>query len=388
MKLKRMIALGLALVLLMTALVGCSSKGKTLLTLEKEKITVNTVYLFLSRMKGYVVSAYGDAAYNDSFWDTLMDTDGKTYDEYYTDQIVENAKTYAAALHMFRERGLALSDEAMDKIDAELQEIIDNEWDGSKSALNAKLAEYGANYDVLREAKIIEAKIECLRDDLFGSDGSKIGGDLKEDYYQKNYRCFKHMFFYTYRFVTEPGEDGKDKVVTGKDGYPLTEDMTEKEIRLVIDRANEAMALAVTKEENGKKYGDEGLFDALLSEKSNDGKYLYSEDPGMQTYKNGIYLTEESDYDSPEVVEALFDMDVGEIRLVRSSDGFHVVMRYQNDAGAYADEANEDCFGDFIPKLEDLLLSDYLRKYKELVEVDEKTLEGMSIKNVAPNLQY
>ncbi len=390
MKLKKYIALLLALVLVMAAVTGCAAKGKTLLKLEKEKITVNTFYLFLSRMKGYLISsaAYGESARMDSFWETLMDTDGKTYDDFYTDQILDNVKTYAAALHLFRERGLELPDETIDAIDAELQEIIDNEWDGSKTEFNAKLAEYGANYDVLREAKIIEAKIEYLRDDLFGSDGSKIGADLKEEYYQANYRRFKHLFFYTYRFVTETDEEGNEKVVTGSDGYPKTEDMTEQEIRLVIDRANEALAKAVVEEKDGKKYGDAGLFDALLAEKNDEGKYVYSEDKGMQLYPNGIYLTEDSAYDSPEVVEALFDMDVGEIRLIRSDNGFHVLMRYENDEGAYADESNEDSFATFISNLEDVLLIDYLRKYKELVEVDEKAYEGISMKDVSPNLHY
>ena len=167
MKLKKYVALLLALLLVTAAITGCAAKGKTLLKLEKEKITVNTFYLFLSRMKGYlsVGSAYGENAWNDSFWDTMMDTDGKTYDEFYTDQILDNVKTYAAALHVFRERGLKLPDETIDAIDAELQEILDNEWNGSKAEFNAKLAEYGANYDVLREAKIIEAN----RDELMKS---------------------------------------------------------------------------------------------------------------------------------------------------------------------------------------------------------------------------
>lgn len=390
MKLKKYIALLLALVLLMTAVVSCSSKGKMLMELEKDKITVNTFYLFLSRMKGYLVSnaGYGEAARANSFWDTLMNTEGKTYDDYYTDQILDNTKTYLAALHLFRERGLKLPDETIDAIDAELQEILDNEWNGSKAEFNAKLAEYGANYEVLREAKIIEAKIEYLRTDLFGTDGSQIGADLKEDYYQTNYRRFKHLFFYTYHFVTETDKDGKETIVTDKNGYPMTEDMTEKEIRLVIDRANEAMEKAVTEEKNGKKYGDAGLFDAMLAEKDADGKYVYCEDKGMQLYPNGIYLTKDSEYDSPEVVEALFDMDVGEIRLVRSENGFHVLMRYENDIGAYADTANKDSFNGFVSKLEDLLLTDYLRPYKELVEVDEKAYVGISMKDVTPNLHY
>ncbi len=388
----------LALVMLLGVLGSCAAKGQTLMKLEKEKITVNTFYLFLSRLKGYLstANAYGLSAENDGFWDTMMSTDGTTYDAYYTNQILENTKLYAAALHAFRERGLKLPKETVKAIDAELQEIIDTEWEGSKTEFNKKLATYGANYDVLREAKIIEAKIEYLREDLFGTDGSKIGAELKEDYYQKNYRHFKQMFFYTCNFVTETDKDGNEKIVTGSDGYAKTEPMTEKEIQHVIDRTSEAFGKAVVDGvsfldawKNGKAAkGDTVLFDALLNETNANGKYVYTEDPGRETYPNGIYLKADSDYDFPEVRDTVFEMEVGEIRVIRSDYGFHVVMRYENDAGAYADAANSDCFTGFASNLEDLLLEEYLAPYLELVAVDTKAYEGISIKDVAANLHY
>ena len=399
MKLKRYIALLLALVLVMAAVCGCAAKGKTLLKIEKEKITVNTFYLFLSRMKGYLstANAYGENVNSDSFWDTLMNTDGTTYDAYYTDKILDNVKTYAAALHLFRERGLKLPKETTKAIDEELQEIIDNEWNGSKTEFNAKLSQYGANYDVLREAMIIEAKIEYLRNDLFGASGEKIGTQLKEDYYQENYRRFKHLFFYTYHFVTETGDDGTEKILTDSYGNPKTEPMTETEIQLVIDRVSEAYGKAVAEGspsfldawKNGKTaFGDAGKFDALLSEKDDNGKLLYNEDKGMDLYPNGLYIKADSDYDFAEVRDAVFQMGEGEIRVIRSEHGFHIVMRYENNVGAYADTANADCFANFINELEDKLLTDYLRNYKELVEVDEKAYKGISMKDVEPNLHY
>ena len=75
MKLKRYVALLLALIMLLGVLVGCAAKGQTLITLKKEKISVNTFYLYLSRLKGYLstANAYGLSAEEDSFWDTLME---------------------------------------------------------------------------------------------------------------------------------------------------------------------------------------------------------------------------------------------------------------------------------------------------------------------------
>lgn len=398
MKLKKYVALMLALIMLLGVLASCAAKGQTLLKMEKDKITVNTVYLYLSRLKGYLstANAYGLSAEEDSFWDTLMSTDGMTYDAYYTNQILENAKLYVAALHVFRERGLELPKETVKAIDDELQEIIDTEWDGSKTEFNKKLATFGANYDVLREAKIIEAKIEYLRADLFGADGSKIGTQLKEDYYQKNYRRFKQMFFYTCNFVTELDADGNEKVVTDSNGYAKIEPMTEKEIQHVIDRTTVAFDKAVVdgvsfldawKNKKTAK-GDSVLFDAMLNETDANGKYVYTEDPGRAEYPNGIYLTADSNYDFSDVRDAVFEMAVGEIRVIRSDYGFHVVMRYENDAVAYADEANADCFAGFASTLEDLLLEEYLAPYVALVSVDEQAYAGISIKDVAANLHY
>ena len=399
MRLKKYIALLLAFVMMALAMTGCAAKGKTLLKIEKEKITVNTAYLFLSRMKGYLVSsaAYGESARTDAFWDTLMSADGTTYDEYYTNQIIENAKTYAAALHLFRERGLTLPKETIKAIDDELKEIIDTEWNGSKTEFNANLSQFGANYDVLREAKIIEAKIEYLRNDLFGEDGAQIGAQIREDYYQQNYRRFKHLFFYTYHFVTETAEDGTEKILTDSNGQAKTEPMTEKEIQLVIDRVSEAYGKAVVEgspsfldawKNGATAFGDAGKFDALLSEKDDNGTLLYNEDKGMSLYPNGIYLKADSKYEFTEVRDAVFQMQEGEIRVIRSEHGFHVVMRYENNEGAYADSANADCFTGFIGNLEDKLLTEYLQPYVALVVVDEKALAGMSIKDVEPNLYY
>ena len=46
MKLKKYVAFLLALVMLLGILASCGAKGQTLLKLEKEKITVNTFFLF------------------------------------------------------------------------------------------------------------------------------------------------------------------------------------------------------------------------------------------------------------------------------------------------------------------------------------------------------
>ena len=424
----------LALTLAVSCFAGCSSKGKTLMELDGETLSVNMLQLFLSRMKGTLCSAYyyGEEALEDSFWDTFISADGTTYNDHFTARVLENAKTYLAALYAFEKEGLELPQSYIDEIDEELERLIEEDAEGSKTTFNSILAQYGVNYKMLREAYIIEAKISYLSDYLFGTDGSKISAALTEEYYQENYGRFKQVFIYTYELVYETDEygnavyydaadssriaydkiasvktdgegntvkdkngdvvyvdgdgktaydkkNGKRNPILGEDGYPKTREYTEEELIAASDYAQQI--LEVCEEDNFT------LFDKLVKN--------YSEDEGMTKYANGYYITEDSDYDSKEVVEAVFDMEVGEIRRVNSDYGIHIVMKYELDEGAYADTDNSDFFistdsGEyvFMSDMKNDLLAEYLQKYVDMIEIDEEALAGVDIKSVGANFYY
>ena len=431
---KKIFILTLACVMILTSVVGCSSRGKTMIELGDSEISVNLFMLLLSRMKGKLASAYsfGEKALYDSFWDTVMDAStGQTYNDYYTDMVLNNAKTYIAALHLFDDLGLKLPDSYMDTIDKEMDDLLENDGDGSKSALNSLLAPYGANYTVLRDAFIMEAKISYLKDHLFGANGSLIADSLIEEYYQETYVKFRHIFFFTTKpvydedangdtiYFTEDGkiaydkekghkkeEDGKfvtDKngdmifykddgriAYDSKNGYPnpvldasgnvVTTKLTADELIRLSDKAQLIM-------EDEAKEGDYKLFDALVEK--------YTEDEGMTKYPNGYYLTATSNYDEPKVVEALFEMEEGEIRIVLDGTyGIHIVMKYELDEGGYADEKNADFFRTsdgslaFMSTLKNIMLEQYVEKYKADIVVDEKLLSSVSMKTVGANYNY
>ena len=172
--LKRILLLTIACMLIALCFTGCSSRGKKLMELDGTDIPVNLYMLLLSRMKGNLASSYafGATALSDSFWDTVIDpATGQTYDDYYTNAVLENAKTYLAAMYLFDELGLKLPKETVAEIDEEMDRLVESDGKGSKNTLNTILSEYGANYKILREAYIMEAKIVYLNDYLFGADG-------------------------------------------------------------------------------------------------------------------------------------------------------------------------------------------------------------------------
>ena len=442
-KMRKILIVLMAVLLIVTSLVGCSAKGKKLMSVEGNKITENMVLLLMSRMKGTLsASGYGTKVDTSSFWDTVMDAKtGQTYDDYYTDLVLDSAKTYLAAMALFDELGLKLPDSYIDEIDAGMDDLIVSLGEGSKTYLNTQLAEYGANYDVLRETYIMEAKIAYLSDHLFGSDGSKISEENYENYYQENYVKFKHIFFYTTKPVYDTDENGDtiyykdltadpvriaykttgddveplldsnganvkdkngDKIYVYKEsqkiaydegtedaptypnpvlddnGYTVTEKLTAEESRELSDRVQMIM--------DAVKDGEYSLFDSYVEE--------YNEDIGMEMYPGGYYLTATSNYDSVEVRDALFEMEDGEIRRIESDYGIHIVMKYELDKGAYADTANKDFFRNesgtltFLETLKNQLIGTYVEKYKADIKLNDKLVAGLSMKNVKANRYY
>ncbi len=400
-KIKKILSALLVCAMLVGMLIGCApATGEPLLTLENQSISVNLFYFYLSRWKGILSqgSNFGIQVDQDSFWDTIMDANGKTYDQYYVEELLESMKNYLACLYLFEQRGLSLSDEDIKQIEADLQEMIDNNFDGSRDAFNAELANYGANYEVVRENRIIEKKIEILQQDLFGINGSKISSQLKEDYYQDTYRRFKLMSFYTYHSVTEIDEEtGEEKIVTDPaTGYPKTTPMTEAEINAVIDEVHLAYDKLIGEDANfidawkngSVAKGDAGVFDAMLTETDKDGKLVYGDEAVSEEYPNGYYMTADDQIDIPEISEKLFSMNVGEVVVLRTDDAFFILMRYENEAGAYADSANAQSFKNFTTKLQNLLLNDYLKTYIENIVVDQALLDEVSMKKVTSNTKY
>lgn len=439
---RKIVAIILACVLVALCLASCGAKGKPLMTLDGSEISVNLFELYLSRMKGVLCTSsnFGNTATKAEFWDTWLSvTDRTTYNTHYTGMVLEAAKSYLAAIALFDEKGLKLPDSYIEEIDAELEEMLNNEADGSKTVFNAILGEYGVNYDMLREAYIIEAKIDYLEQDLFGKNGSKIGVNIIDEYYRDNYARFKQVFLYTYEYEYETDENGdvvyytesgkiaydrengqvktdsKGNYVTDKNGdrvYIYVDDDGAEHIsydrnkgarRAVTDANGEAVIKHYNDTEKGlvidqakeileqTKNADSDVrtqtFDSLVNK--------HTEDSGISEYPNGYYITADTNYASPEVLEAIFDMKVGEVRMVESDYGIHVIMRYELEEAAYTKEEYENLFISnktgtylFMDKLTNSLFEEYVKPYKERITVDQELLATVDIKRAAVNFYY
>lgn len=435
-KIIRAFSLLLSVVMILMSFVSCRSLGEPILTYGNTELSENVYMLFLSRLKGNLASAanYSTEALKDSFWDMVVSSSGTTRDESYKSQILEECKFYLAALSLFDELGLKLPDSYVAEIDQSLGDLLEGDANGSKTSFNSILAEYGANYDVLREAFLIEAKLSYLNEYLFGKGGSKIGAEVIEEYYQSKYVRFKHVFFYTYTPVYETDSDGNDiyyldayakKVAYDTGAFKRrTADGSEAKDKngdVIYETADGKIAYdkktgtrAPVYDERGyvvtRKFTEQELIavndDATLimeALEGNEGNYTlfdtyvenYSEDEGSLKYSNGFYMTAESNYDSPEVLDAVLEMKNGEIRKIYSDYGIHIVMKYELDKNGYAKTDNSDFFVSantgnfvFINELMSILLKERLSPTISDITVNKERYNAISIKNLAANFYY
>jgi hypothetical protein len=278
-------------------------------------------------------------------------------------------------MHVFEQEGLSLSKEDERAVDAEIERLIDEE--GSKAALNEKLAEYGANVKILREIYLIEKKMDVLIDHLYGEDGSLIAKKEKDEYYEAHYRRFKQIFLPLYEFVYETDSKGNKVKARNEDGTYKVRELTEEEMTLLEEKKDLILAEAVEE--------DFVVFDGLVN------RYDEEPDEASKKYPNGFYLSEGSPYKITEVKGELFDMAVGEIRTVIPSGdayGVYIIMRYKNEESGYSLKANADFFGDFTELLKNELIGEYLERYKEDIIINEAIAECVDIKSVGANVYY
>lgn len=452
----RLCTLLVALVLLAIPLASCSSRGKTLLTLDKDgvKVTfsVNLYEFMLSRMKGALVSGgYTVGGYTpeqDSFWDyqdKFNGTDMQTLNDYYGDLILENCRTYLAAMWYFESMGLTLSDTQQQSIEDRLDDVLEEHGDGSKTKLNSVLSGYGINYNMLREIYTLEEMVNAVQTAKYGANASLVGHNVKEEYLAENYVHFKQIFFpyYRYVYVTDANgdtiyyveesqlkticydkvngyegidengapitdangdtiyyttrnyneeespriaydkENGVPSYVLDEDGVAKTEEMTEEERKALQERADELYnsLLGCTAEE----------FEAAMAEEN-------EESDSEEIYTDGYYLQKNVDYASvgsdfayfSDIITAMESMEDGDIvKITSDAAGYHIIMKYAPTPGAYDEEINEPWFQNFNSSLVEKLFLDECYTLSAEIEIDEQVLASATdIKRIGSNYYF
>ncbi len=461
----RVVSLLLTLIFCMATFCACSTNDQIIATDGgNNKISLATYSLITSLMKGnvayYITSKYG--SYNSStFWGTITDGDTQmTYKEYYTYIVDEKVKSYLAALKLFDELGLSLTKEEIAAIDEEMDFFVEFDADGSKNTLNGILAQYGANFQTLRDYKIMNAKITKLSDHLYGSDASKVGDNVKQDYLEEYYVAFRQILLPTYDYVyvrdkygddvyyvtdvngtikTAAGEDGKTyeviaydtengvtidgengidangnkiyfvantdgddleiaylktgnvarKLILDENGYEVTAEFSEAEAAEVKKEAEKILELV--KECDGDDFIDmieiyDKNYGSAEEDTVGDMCYLAVNKTYSGSTANGEMLEE--------ICKEVAEIEVGEYFMYKSDFGYHIVMRYEVEEGAYNEskysgwfvDANLDY--DFNNDIVNHLFMERLEPYMSDIKIDEGLKSGVDISTITPNYNF
>ncbi len=432
---RRALTVLLCLGLLLGALgmTACANKGTPLLTLDDHTISVNQYQFLLSRVKG----SLGYAGYNvesSSFWDMIIDENNTTYDAYFKNAALDDARRYLAALAIFEERGLSLPQATLDKIDQEIEDYIEEA--GGKSALNSKLGSYGINVDMLKDLYIIEAKYTYLKDTVYGPKGELLAAEARLAYVKEHGVAFRQVLIRAFDYVYEKDLNGDDiyylpnennskvsniaydkeagdvrldefgKIVTDKNGddvyylpngkiaydkvngvrsYTYDEKgqiKTEKysaEVLAEHKAAAEEIMISIEK-------GDYLAFEALLEEYEISGDDAFVTDGEL----GFLYTTGDNSYDYlNDIADALAACDAGEIRMISSEYGYNVVMKYAIPDDAITNADYKDWFGDLTTRVIAKQFHTLCKPYMEKVQLDEEAFASLpSMKEVASNLDY
>ena len=398
---RRLLSALLCLALLVGALglTACSEKSPVLLELDGQEITANQYQFLLSRVKGSLHYT-GYNVESDNFWNMIIDDQNTTYDDFFRNAVLEDARRYLAAMIIFEEKGLVLPQAYLDRIDENMADYLRDA--GSKSSFNAMLSAYGVNMDMLREIYVMEAKYEYLQKVIYGTDGELLAAETRMAYLNEHAVCFKQVLIRAFDYVYEKDNNGdeiyylpsennarvnniaydKEKGVRAytydKNGNAVTTRYPADKLAEHKDTAEELMA-AVDK-------GDYAAFESILEEYQLNDEDVYVTDGALCF----LYTTGDNSYDYlNDIADALAKVEEGEMQIVNSEYGYNVVMKYPIPSDAITNKAYEDWFADLTERIIAKQFHTMCKPYMERVKVDDKVFATLpSMKEIATNTAY
>ncbi len=416
-----------------TSLASCS-KAEPIATLEKHEISVNMYQFMLSRTKGSL-ARNGYSVTSADFWSTIVDANNTTYEEYFRQTALSNARGYLAALALFEEMDLKLPQSEYDKIDKDIEEFISTA--GSKSALNAELSAFGVNVDMLRDIYVMEAKVEYVKTSLYGTNGSKVAAQVRQQYLEDHAVAFRYVLIRSFEYVYEVDPNGDDiyflpnennakvnnvaydqkngtvrldefgNTVKDKNGdvvyYTAAGAIAYDKEAGVRSRVYDNEGIAVTKKLSSDELkknketaeeilasvekGDYVAFEALLAEYAIDDDDLFDTDEDLgflfTSGNNGAdYLND--------IADTLAKAEDGELRnIYTSAYGYNVVMRYPIPSDAATNSKYDEWLGGLTERVVNELFADKCKPYMDKVQVDEEAFASLpSMLEMGTNYYY
>ncbi len=359
---KRIVALVLAAVTLIT-LASCGKRGTIAMEYEDVYITEEMYGYWLAHYKAIFMENYTGVTDTDTFWDSVI-SENMTAEEYFTAVAEENIKKTVATAWLFDYMGLSFTNTMKKEVKSGIEDLSEMLFDGNDAEFDAYLSTFGVDRDDLYEIYVMDAKVEYVYNYLYGSSGvMNIPDSDKLVYTKDNYSHIVHIYVNNnFRYVTVESELGT-----------LTHD----------PETGEAYTEELTEAEKAEKNATIAAIDAALADGDDfiDVWEEYSED---KLYKDGYYLKEGSTFIA-EVVDAAFEMEIGEVVRLETKYGVHYIKRFGIEGTPWSNEANKDFFGSFDGDIADYVFNVMLTETASKVNVNTDITKKFALRDIEPN---
>ena len=271
----------------------------------------------------------------DELWG-LTAPDGKTYEQHFSDIILEDAKKIVAANIILYEN-FTPQQTYLDYIEKTVEDYAIEEY-GSVMTFEKYLATFGATYDDYEKLYLLTWNKESLKEALFGAEVGAMQipeGSIKQ-YYADNYYTVEHIFITT---AYQEKIDGTRA--------PISEAEAERR-KATADNIYEQVKAGATLTDIAENY----TYDYVV---------VYPNTSAMDSTAQTST--------APELGEALKAMEIGEVRAVNSSYGVHVIKRVPTDPANYNKSAN--IVETIRSKLADTAFEQLLEEYAKKVTINE-----------------
>ena len=365
---KKICAVVLAAEMCVLSLASCAKDTSVaVMTLGDFEISANKYNYWASTSKANILSSYTDTKDTAEFWAGEYES-GMSYSEYFDSLILDDVKKILACQKIYNDERLSLSDEARATIDEGIAMLISEYAGGKKDVMNASLAPYGANVDILSEIYTMEAKRECVFEYLYGEGGKlELDDAALEEYYKNNFVHIQIIYVNDkYEYVL----DADGKYTTNTDGTYATRALSEEA------KAEKAATI-------------EAVTSAL--EAGEDFDALYEKHSEMKSYPGGYYFSPDMSYSAGvfyELCEASKEMSLGEWTAYDSASGTYIIKLLENEEGAWKADVNGDFFADFESTAARAAFSEYLSAMFGDIKVDSEYIEKYSVSKVEANFTF
>lgn len=332
----------LVCIMVLGVMSGCSG-SKVVMTIGDREITAQQYKTSAISIKSQFLSSNG-LEESDSLWEQYIDSSYTSTTQEYLDSMIQSYFiTYNLYAIHFEELGLKLDDDVIAKVEDTMKQF--EKQAGSREAFEKNLEAQGFTYEQFADQYYNEAKKQAVILYYFGTDGKEtpVSDEDLRLYFEEYYTKVKHVFLST-----------KDKDEN---------DLSNPEKDKVGQKAQGIYERAVNGED----------FDKLIDE--------YGEDPGMATNPDGyIFSSEDTSY-TAKFHNAAFDMEPGEVRLIQTNLGYHVMKKLPiTDEELYS----KDTYAPLVETMMGSEIADVLERLKEEIGVvyNNKLLAELSVVNL------